>query len=66
MASTRRSADAAASVMITCPVTGKEVSTGFSSVSTVAFQRIQLERLLFRCSACGEDHVWSKEDAYLR
>ena len=52
-------------VMIRCPATGKDVYTGLSfDWSTLDWQ--PLGELSFRCSACGKDHTWTKEDANLR
>jgi hypothetical protein len=53
-------------VMIKCPKTSKLVSTGiimrkdsFDNPTNV------LTSNTFRCSSCGEKHIWSKSDAVL-
>ncbi len=54
-----------ATVMIKCPTTGKDVSTGMS-MDQQSFQTATLSNNSVRCSACGKDHVWNKKDAFLK
>jgi hypothetical protein len=54
-------------LVITCPNTGKEISTGFGMDKrtfedpTNVFRNNQVG-----CPACGQTHTWSKEDARLK
>jgi hypothetical protein len=52
-------------VTIVCPTTGREVATGIT-MERAEFERAALENNVFRCSACGRIHVWSKKDARFR
>jgi len=52
-------------MMITCPRTGKPVSTGHSNDSK-SFAAIKPEGNKSRCSACGGTHMWDKKDTWLR
>jgi len=51
-------------LVITCPVTGKEFSTGIEtdekSLDLIPFTVAQAF-----CPHCGSDHAWSKTDARL-
>lgn len=53
-------------VIIKCPETGKPVRTGMvmdeQSFNTASLK----DNVLIRCPACGKDHCWSKEDAFLK
>jgi hypothetical protein len=51
-------------VMITCPQTGRSVSTGIE-IDPATFATLPHIPAQMRCSACGGDHVWSKEQAWL-
>jgi len=53
-----------AKVMIKCPTTGKLVPTGVE-MDQASFETAQLADNGIRCPACGESHVWNKEDAQL-
>jgi hypothetical protein len=53
-------------VMIRCPVTGREVPTGFSTISSDMFDRMLPGALEVWCESCAQYHVWSKKDAFLR
>ncbi len=52
-------------VMIKCPETGEDVPTGYS----VAKRLFQLNEMssnrLEACPACGQTHIWEKEDAWV-
>jgi hypothetical protein len=51
-------------VMILCPVTGKPVSTGIDTeLSTLEQAHPFVSRLA--CSACGQEHRWSRSDAWI-
>jgi hypothetical protein len=49
-------------VTVRCPATGKEVPTGIVLESEV-FQRANFGPRAFVCDACGEPHVWEKQEA---
>ena len=51
-------------VMITCPVTGKPVSTGIDTELATLQQAIPF-RSSIRCPACGAEHSWSGSDAWI-
>jgi predicted RNA-binding Zn-ribbon protein involved in translation (DUF1610 family) len=55
---------AMAKVMIRCTTTGKLVPTGFDMART-SFETAVLEDKAFQCPACGQMHMWDKEDARL-
>lgn len=52
------------SVMITCPNTGKSVSTAIE-VEPSEFRRLPKIASRMRCSVCGEEHVWLISSAWL-
>ncbi len=52
-------------VMIRCPVTGKEVPTGFG-MDRASFESCQFIDNSFGCAACGQMHTWSKGDAFVK
>jgi len=53
-------------IMIKCPETGKPVSTGIA-MDKASFESTDMsDNTLGKCPACGKDHVWSKEDAFLK
>lgn len=52
-------------VLITCPVSGEEVPTGIS-LPPELFEEAVFADNSVTCPACGQVHVWSKEDAFLR
>jgi hypothetical protein len=51
-------------VMISCPVTGRAISTG---IETDHFSLKQVRSFTSRCScqACGGEHAWSNFDAWI-
>jgi hypothetical protein len=51
-------------LVITCPKTGKTVSTRFT-MSKQIFEEPSntIENSIVQCSACGQMHTWSKKDA---
>jgi hypothetical protein len=49
-------------LMIHCPWTGREVSTG---IETNDVDRLPTVRATTVCSACGRVHEWTKDDAWL-
>jgi hypothetical protein len=51
-------------VMITCPVTGKPVSTGIDAELAALDQAIPFQAFV-HCPACGADHGWSRSDAWI-
>ena len=54
------------SVMIKCPVTGRDVRTGVSVTKDEYFRTMDVEDVqLSGCPACGGTHVWSKSDSFL-
>ena len=50
---------------IYCPVTGKLVRTGFVTSGLEAFKTSTLDTNTSQCSACGNFHVWQKQDVLL-
>ena len=52
-------------VMIKCPETGKAVPTGMAMDKASFDTAVLSNNTLGNCPACGKDHVWSKEDAFL-
>lgn len=53
-----------ARVMITCPETGKPVYTHMN-FDWQGFDAIPLGTKSIQCPQCGEDHHWTRQDAYL-
>jgi len=53
-----------ARVMITCPDTGRPIYTGMS-FDKITFVNSQLTDKSVLCPACGQVHIWDKQDAYL-
>ena len=51
-------------VMILCPTTGQAVSTEIETEPSVFSTLPQIESRIV-CPACGEDHVWTRRDAWL-
>ena len=51
-------------VMIRCPRTKRAVSTEIETEPSV-FQRLPLVPTRLRCPFCGDDHVWTVQDAWL-
>jgi len=52
-------------VMIKCPKTEKPLDTGIH-MDKVSFESGTLEHnTIGPCPHCGENHTWSKEDAWL-
>ena len=55
-----------AKVMIKCPDTGKLVFTGvFGDKALLEGLQIKKNKMA-RCSACGKEHLWQKEQAVLQ
>jgi hypothetical protein len=52
------------SVMITCPATGRAVSTAIETEPSV-FRRLPNVAARMRCPACGQEHVWMVGSAWL-
>jgi endogenous inhibitor of DNA gyrase (YacG/DUF329 family) len=53
---------------IKCPVTGKDVPTGFD-IDAVSFADPTgtIDNIRFgNCPYCGKEHVWSKKDAFFK
>jgi hypothetical protein len=53
-----------ATVLVTCPITGKLVSTGIETEVEVLKRLPRIEASI-RCPACGEKHFWTCDDAML-
>src|ERR1700674_1670226 len=51
-------------VTITCPRTGKFVSTGME-LEPSEFDRLGPKIFRIRCSACGSEHLWARGTAWL-
>lgn len=52
-------------VLIKCPKTGKPLPTGFA-MDQVSFDSSTLtNNTVGPCPHCGENHTWSKSDAWL-
>ena len=51
-------------LLITCPVTGKEFSTGIET-DRQSLDLIPDTVVQSRCPHCGDEHPWSKLDARL-
>ena len=49
-------------LMVTCPVTGWSVDTGYELSAISAMGRGP--ELLVDCIECGQDHWWRREDAF--
>lgn len=52
-------------VMIWCPVSGKAIPTGMVSMKS-AFEVQDYIHMKVTCPECGEVHLWSKKDAFLK
>jgi len=48
-----------------CPVTGREMSLGIS-VNADTFEKAEFDYRTIRCSKCGQQHEWTKDDVYLQ
>lgn len=56
-----------ATVIMTCPTTGKDVSTGFDIDKRSWDEPTNtMTGNSFQCPACGTMHTWDKKDARLR
>ena len=51
-------------VMIRCPDTGEDISTGIDTDSRT-FLRLPRVTSRIKCPACGKEHVWVTDDAWL-
>jgi len=49
-------------LMIECPSTGREVSTGIEMLDV---EQLPTVKATIVCSACGRIHEWTKHDAWL-
>jgi len=52
-------------VLIICPETQKDVYTGMN-LDWFTFDALELSEQSFECPECGEEHRWTKSDAFLR
>ena len=52
-------------VMIRCPVTGRPISTQIETEPVIFGILPQVETHTL-CPACGQDHVWTRRDAWLQ
>jgi hypothetical protein len=53
-----------ASVMIVCPETRREIYTGIET-DEASFARLPDVLSRTQCPVCGEEHVWTKKNAWL-
>ena len=51
-------------VMVRCPKTGRELSTGIE-MDSVTLERLPNIRSKIECPVCGVEHVWSTREAWL-
>jgi hypothetical protein len=51
-------------VMVRCPATGRELSTGVE-MDAETFERLPHIRSRMRCPVCSVDHDWSTREAWL-
>ena len=51
-------------VMVRCPNTGRELSTGVE-MDEATFEQLSDIRSEMKCPVCGLDHVWSTREAWL-
>jgi hypothetical protein len=51
-------------VMVKCPATGRELSTGIE-MDAATFAQLPEIRAQIVCPACGQDHTWSTREAWL-
>ena len=51
-------------VMVRCPATGRELSTGVE-MDAATFERLPDIRSLIKCPVCSSDHYWSTREAWL-
>ena len=49
-------------IMINCPATGRDVSTGIESIGIEELPAVTAKMV---CPACGRVHDWTKADAWL-
>jgi hypothetical protein len=54
-----------ADVMIKCPLTDDEISTGIEA-DRRSFKNSLFQNKSVACPSCGQKHSWSKKDAFLR
>jgi len=52
------------SISITCPTTGKPVSTGMT-LEPESFYRSVLTGNSVKCPHCGHTHIWTKDEAII-
>ena len=52
-------------VMIRCPVTGRPISTQIETEPSIFGILPQVEAHTL-CPACGQDHAWTRRDAWLQ
>ena len=51
-------------VLVRCPTTGRELSTGVE-MDAATFERLPDIRSQIKCPACNLDHTWSTREAWL-
>ena len=51
-------------VMVRCPTTGRELSTGVE-MDAATFQQLPDIHSQMRCPVCSLDHTWSTREAWL-
>ena len=52
-------------VFVYCPETEKPVYTGFN-FTWFELDAMELGEQSLKCPVCGQEHVWTKDDAFLR
>ena len=52
-------------VMVRCPTTGRELSTGVE-MDAATFEQLPDIHSLMKCPVCGLDHTWSTREALVR
>ena len=60
----RRPMSHASIVMVRCPTTGEELSTGVE-MDAATFERLPDVHSQMKCAICGLDHEWSPREACL-
>jgi hypothetical protein len=53
-----------ASVMIACPQTRREIYTGIET-DEASFAKLPDVPSRTQCPVCGQEHVWTRQDAWL-
>jgi hypothetical protein len=51
-------------IMVRCPTTGDQISTGIET-DQATFDRLPVVTSRLLCPACGKEHAWAKQEAWL-